>query len=681
MLKNNLKTNFILGYSILTIIICSLVVVSVFQFISFEKQAKYVTEDIAYALKIASDIKSHIFSLRTDVEKFIYKAFERDKLEAESSIEKLRAFIDQDLKALFLFCTKKDVEFIRNKIKSYSDIFSNISVRISALQYNAFRLKKDHLEITNNFKTIIISSSDKMSSLILTHAFTQFVNAVSDVQNFIYFHNENDAQMALSKLKVIVDQLSACEQCQDLQFMIDDYRDNFDGFIDVSLKLDNEIYQTLLPLAPEIVNLAVNITNKGWAEMERSRDMINKKAGKSKKLIIILGSLTIFLGFLMGIIMSGQIIKPVNNLVRYATQVSEGDLSTTISLNNSDEIRKINDAINVIVSNFKAIVSDIINNSNQLADTSDELVGISGSLWENANEMQAQSEDVASTSIQMTNYMGTIASSIHQMNANVKEVTLSSEEMSVDIQSIKDAIESLTMSMSEIDKSAIKGADTAGKAKTHADNARQIINQLGLSAEKIGEITKMIKHIADKTNLLALNAAIEAAAAGEYGKGFGVVANAIQQFADQSNNAAENIAVSISEVQDNIHKAVDSISDFSGVMEDLYTFSEVIQQGVEGQQKITEKIFSDISSAMTKTENTTFSMREFSEGIEVISINSNDAAEGVNVVADKIKHVNQAAKKTASIVKNVQSSTTALSQISDQLMALVNHFKVEKISA
>ncbi|ETR74033.1 MAG: methyl-accepting chemotaxis protein [Candidatus Magnetoglobus multicellularis str. Araruama] len=680
MLTKNLKTNFILGYSILTIITFSLVVVSVFQFISFEKQAKYVTEDIAHALKIASDIKSHIFSLRTAVEKFIYKAIESDKLEAEATIKKIDTFIAQDLKSLLLFCKKKDVELIQEKISSYIESFSNISVRITALQYNAQRLKKDHLDITNSFKNIIISPDNKFFSMILTHAFTQFVNAVSDIQHFMYFHNGDDAQIALEKLKVIIDQLSSCDQCEDIQFMIDDYRDNFDGFIDVSLKLDDEIYQKLLPLAPEIVNLAVDITNNGWSKMERSKNLINIKAEKTKKIIIILGSLTICLGFLMGIIMSRQILKPVKKLVQYATQVSEGDLSTTISLNTSNEIRKINDAINIIVSNFKNIVSDIINNSQQLASASDKLVGISGSLSENASEMQSQSEDVASTSTQMSNNMSTIAESIHQMNANVREVTLSSEEMSIDIQSIKDAIKTLTISMSEIDKTAIKGADTAGKAKLYAANAMKIIDQLGISADNIGEVTKIIKHIADKTNLLALNAAIEAAAAGEYGKGFGVVANAIQQFADQSNNAAEKIAVSISEVQDNIHNAVDAISDVAGVMEHLYTFSEVIQKDVDGQQKITENIFSDISSAMTKTENAAFLMREFSEGIEVISFNTSDAAAGVNTVADKIKHVNLAAKKTALIVENVQFSTTALSQMSDQLMALVNHFKVEKIS-
>jgi len=679
MMTKKLKTNFFLGYSILAIIICSLVFVSVLQFMSFERQAKYVTEDIAYALKLASDVKSHIYMLRTAVEKFIYKAIESDKIEAETTIKELQKHIEQDFQSMLLFCSKNDVALIQKKMRTYFDNFSKISVRISAVQYNAERLEKESFEITDHFKTLIGDANNRSTSMLLAQSFTQFANAVSDIQHFMFFQKKEDAQKALNKLKVIVDQFSNFEQYEDFMFMIDDYRDNFDGFIDVRKKLDTEIHKTLLPLAPEIVNMAVDMTDKGWAEMEQSRILIKQKASKTKKLIIILGALTLFLGFLMGVIMSGQIIKPINKLVQYATQVSKGDLSTTISLNTSDEIRKINDAINVIVSNFKTIVSDIIHNSHQLSASSDELVGISGSLSKNANEMQSQSENVATTSIQMTHNISTIATSIHQMNANVKDVSISSEEMSTDIQSIKDAIETLSMSMSVIDETAVKAANTAGQAKKYADNARQIIGQLGESAENIGEVTKMIKRIADKTNLLALNASIEAAAAGEFGKGFGVVANAIQQFADQSNNAAEDIATSISSVQEDVHRAIDAISDVYGIMEDLNNFSKITQTDVDGQLKITENIFSDISSAMNKTENVTMAIRELSKGIDVISINSNNAADGINNVADKIKHVSVEAKKTASIARNVQSANTELSIMSEKLMGLVNHFKVEQM--
>lgn len=52
-------------------------------------------------------------------------------------------------------------------------------------------------------------------------------------------------------------------------------------------------------------------------------------------------------------------------------------------------------------------------------------------------------------------------------------------------------------------------------------------------SQTIGEIINLVGDLAEQSNLLSVNAAIEAAKAGESGRGFSVVAQAINRLAQK----------------------------------------------------------------------------------------------------------------------------------------------------
>ena len=66
--------------------------------------------------------------------------------------------------------------------------------------------------------------------------------------------------------------------------------------------------------------------------------------------------------------------------------------------------------------------------------------------------------------------------------------------------------------------------------------AKEQVDELGVNAREIGQVTEVISDISEQTNLLALNATIEAARAGDAGKGFSVVANEIKELARQTSD-------------------------------------------------------------------------------------------------------------------------------------------------
>jgi len=139
-----------------------------------------------------------------------------------------------------------------------------------------------------------------------------------------------------------------------------------------------------------------------------------------------------------------------------------------------------------------------------------------------------------------------------------------------------------------------------------------VSRELGASAADIGEVTETIKNIAAQTNLLALNAAIEAAAAGDAGKGFGVVAAEVKELARQSALSSGKIKEKIQSMQSRVNAIGDSMQRMLLEISQLNEVNSLIASASE-EQSITAK--------------------EISSNIEQISVFSQDVTKGIqNIV-------------------------------------------------
>lgn len=232
-------------------------------------------------------------------------------------------------------------------------------------------------------------------------------------------------------------------------------------------------------------------------------------------------------------------------------------------LQTSSAISEMNSSINGI---SQAIDSLFLNTSESSSSTM-ELVASIEEVALNVETLSGAVEDVSSSITQMAASVRAIDSnvatlvessvttassvasmdlSIRQIEQNATESALISEELLKDAEKGRVSVEATIAGISEIKKSSVITSEA--------------ISTLSEKARDINSILQVIDEVAEQTNLLALNAAIIAAQAGEQGKGFAVVAEEIKELSERTSSSTKEIARVIDAVQQEVHRAVSSIS-------------------------------------------------------------------------------------------------------------------------
>jgi methyl-accepting chemotaxis protein len=339
-----------------------------------------------------------------------------------------------------------------------------------------------------------------------------------------------------------------------------------------------------LPLQADVDALIQLQLNLGKKEFEASQAAY----ARFRNISIATIALGLMLSAFMGFWLIRAISRPLNEAIKLARSVAEGDLTQKIEVKTAYETGQLLLALKNMNDSLVKIVTEVRTGTDTIATASNEIA--SGNL------------DLSSRTEQQASSLEETASSMEELTTMVKQNADNARQAN-----------GLVVSASE---TAIKG----GKMVSQVVDTMGSINE---SAKKIVDIIGVIDGIAFQTNILALNAAVEAARAGEQGRGFAVVASEVRNRAQRSAAAAKEIkiligdsvakvdvgaklvdqaGVTMDEIVESVKRVTDIMAEISAASQEQTAGIEQINQAISQMNQATQQNASLVEEAAATAE-------------------------------------------------------------------------------
>jgi methyl-accepting chemotaxis protein len=310
-------------------------------------------------------------------------------------------------------------------------------------------------------------------------------------------------------------------------------------------------------------------------------------------------------------------------------RIARGDLSARIKLLPGDE-RSLMAATAHMQASLIRMVSEMRHNAAELAESS--------------THMTTVASHVAATAQHQSEASGSMASAVREVTASIEHVSSSARSA----HGVTSETESRAREGIEI---IHQSADEMQRISVSVSSAADSLQSMGERSARISDIVRVIKDVADQTNLLALNAAIEAARAGEQGRGFAVVADEVRKLAERTAQATTEISSMIGGVQESAQGAIDIIVQAVERVEAGVGLSRQASESIEeiarGAHSVVESVTS-ISSALG--EQSTAS-RHISANVERVAQMADENSAATREVSEAAGRLDGLAARTRAAIE------------------------------
>lgn len=436
------------------------------------------------------------------------------------------------------------------------------------------------------------------------------------------------------------------------------------------------------------------------------------------------------------------IIRPILELADNARRLADGDLTQRTEVKSGDEIGDLAAAFNTMAANLEKTVSNLVRSQTQLKSVVDNVGSRSRTVAEavdeqramidgtyhsidqlnngfrkitdNVEALSASSEETSSSMLQMVasieevsrhtdtlyNSVEDTASATGEMVTSINEVDQNVDFLSNFVTDTSSSMVQMSASIAQVEANAARSYDLALAVADAAESGMKavretidgmeqirhsvaesnaVIARLGERSAAIGKILNVIEDIAEQTNLLALNAAILAAAAGEHGKGFSVVAAEIRDLSERTASSTREIANLIRSVQDEVGNALRSMSAGTKLVEDGVSLSheagKALNNILESSTKASEmgkEIAAATREQASGSENVTQSIGRLQELVSQINGATTQQAQGSEHIMKAVESMREVTKYVRQAMVEQRSGSTMISSAAERMIDMIH---------